>query len=50
MPTQKDLKRLVGSRMKKTGEAYTAARLQLLKNTPPRDYAATTEWRPDRSA
>jgi hypothetical protein len=31
MPTQKDLKRLVRSRMKKTGEAYTAARLQLLK-------------------
>ena len=40
MPKQKDLKRLVRSRMKKTGEAYTAARLQLLKNTPPRDYAA----------
>src|SRR5438309_3523067 len=43
MPTQKDLKRLVRSRMKKTGEAYTAARLQLLKTepTPPtRDYAA----------
>ena len=34
MPTQKDLKRLVRSRMKKTGEAYTAARLQLLKNEP----------------
>ena len=32
MPTQKDLKRLVRSRMKKTGEAYTAARLQLVKN------------------
>jgi uncharacterized protein YndB with AHSA1/START domain len=31
MPTQKDLKRLVRSRMKKTGEAYTAARFQLLK-------------------
>ena len=31
MPTQKDLKRLVRTRMKKTGEAYTAARLQLLK-------------------
>jgi hypothetical protein len=31
MPKQKDLKRLVRSRMKKTGEAYTAARAQLLK-------------------
>ena len=31
MPTQKDLKRLVRTRMKKTGEAYTAARFQLLK-------------------
>jgi len=30
MPTQKDFKRLVRSRMKKTGESYTAARLQLL--------------------
>lgn len=39
MPTQKDLKRLVRSRMQKTGEAYTAARRQLLKNTPTPDYA-----------
>lgn len=41
MPTQKDLKRLVRSRMKKTGEAYTAARLQILnkKNEPAADYA-----------
>ena len=31
MPKQKDLKRLVRSRMKKTGEAYTAARLQLVE-------------------
>lgn len=35
MPTQKDLKRLVRSRMKKTGEAYTAARLQVLKKREP---------------
>jgi uncharacterized protein YndB with AHSA1/START domain len=36
MPKQKDLKRLARTRMKKTGESYTAARLQLLetKNTP----------------
>lgn len=31
MSKQKDLKRLIRSRMKKTGEAYTAARLQLLQ-------------------
>ena len=30
MPTQKDLKRLVRARMRKTGEAYTAARAQIL--------------------
>jgi uncharacterized protein YndB with AHSA1/START domain len=30
MPRDKDLKRLVRTRMKKTGEAYTAARAQLL--------------------
>jgi uncharacterized protein YndB with AHSA1/START domain len=33
MPKQKDLKRLVRSRMKKTGEAYTAARLQVLQKS-----------------
>ena len=31
MPQQKDLKRLVRSRMKKTGESYTAARAQVTK-------------------
>ncbi len=41
MPKQKDLKRLVRSRMQKTGESYTAARLQLVrKNEPAVDYAA----------
>ena len=30
MPRNKDLKRLVRARMKKTGEAYTAARAQIL--------------------
>jgi hypothetical protein len=40
MPTEKDLKRLVRARMRKTGEAYTAARLQVLKKeAPPVDYA-----------
>jgi hypothetical protein len=42
MPTQKDLKRIVRDRMKKTGEAYTAARQHIVKKTqePQRDYAA----------
>ena len=31
MPRQKDLKRLVRARMEKTGEAYTAARSQILR-------------------
>ncbi len=35
MPKQKDLKRLVRARMQKTGEAYTAARLQVLKKSEP---------------
>lgn len=40
MPQQKDLKRLVRTRMGKTGESYTAARLQLVKkNEPPPNYA-----------
>jgi hypothetical protein len=41
MPKQKDLKRLVRTRMQKTGESYTAARLQILKKTDtPTNYAA----------
>jgi hypothetical protein len=41
MPIQKDLKRLVRSRMKKTGEAYTTARLHIVnkKKEPEPDYA-----------
>jgi hypothetical protein len=31
MPAQKDFKRLVRARMRKTGESYTAARVQLLR-------------------
>jgi hypothetical protein len=34
MPRNKDLKRLVRARMTKTGEAYTAARAQILKKRP----------------
>jgi hypothetical protein len=37
MPRQKDLKRLVRARMKKTGEAYTAARAQITKK--PKEFA-----------
>ncbi len=38
MPKQKDLKRIVRSRMEKTGESYTAARLQVVKKKDA-DYA-----------
>jgi hypothetical protein len=37
MPANKDFKRLVRGRMQKTGEAYTAARAQLLKQKPAAD-------------
>jgi hypothetical protein len=45
MPRNKDLKRLVRARMRKTGEAYTAARAQIVQKsatTPPSqfDFAA----------
>lgn len=40
MPKQKDLKRVVRTRMQKTGESYTAARLQLLRKKTEPDYAA----------
>ncbi len=48
MPAQKDLKRIVRSRMEKTGESYTTARrhvtskknLELVPASPPIDYAA----------
>jgi hypothetical protein len=36
MPTHKDFKRLVRSRMRKTGEAYTTARAHLLNHRPQR--------------
>jgi hypothetical protein len=46
MPKQKDLKRLVRSRMKKTGESYTSARANVtrsqkppVKTTPVADYS-----------
>ena len=40
MPKQKDLKRLVRTRMQKTGEAYSAARLQLVNKKQPAPAAA----------
>jgi uncharacterized protein YndB with AHSA1/START domain len=42
MPRQKDLKRVVRTRMEKTGESYTTARLYLVKKKqePEPDYAA----------
>jgi len=39
MPKQKDLKRLIRARMQKTGEAYTAARLQVVRKEPAPEYA-----------
>jgi len=39
MPTNKDFKRLVRTRMKKTGESYTAARAHLLPAKPSRKKA-----------
>lgn len=45
MPKQKDLKRIVRSRMRKTGESYTAARLRVLKKKEPApQYAALAGW------
>ena len=40
MPANKDFKRLVRGRMQKTGESYTAARAQLLKQKPRRSPTA----------
>lgn len=41
MPKQKDLKRVVRTRMQKTGESYTTARLHLIRRKEPEpDYAA----------
>ena len=45
MPREKDLKRLVRARMRKTGEAYTAARAQLTRTrrTGPAEKAAAID-------
>src|SRR5687767_927374 len=45
MPQQKDLKRIVRSRMQKTGESYTAARHQITSSRKTK--GKTPEPRPD---
>jgi hypothetical protein len=49
MPKEKDLKRLVRARMQKTGESYTAARLQLLKKNETTRRLATVAGMSDAS-
>ncbi|MGH7721150.1 MAG: hypothetical protein ACREON_20210 [Gemmatimonadaceae bacterium] len=46
MPRNKDLKRLVRARMRKTGEAYTAARAQLLKKSRAKTVSRTATTAP----
>jgi hypothetical protein len=43
MPINKDLKRLVRARMRKTGEAYTAARGQIIRKTRARTASSTAD-------
>ena len=50
MPATKDFKRLVRSRMRKTGEAYTAARARLLQKPQPRRRRQTHEAAPSPAA
>ncbi|HVE72130.1 MAG TPA: hypothetical protein VNI54_12240 [Thermoanaerobaculia bacterium] len=51
MTKQKDLKRVVRTRMQKTGESYTAARQQLLnKKEPAVDFAALAGMSDDKVA
>jgi len=53
MPTNKDFKRVVRARMKKTGESYTTARANLLrreKTAPPPNERATSRPRATLSA
>ena len=51
MPRNKDLKRLVRARMKKTGEAYTTARTQTIKkHDKPRTSTTRVARQPDFAA
>lgn len=47
MPIQKDLKRLVRARMRKTGESYTAARARILARPPAKAPATKPPPAPD---
>lgn len=44
MPKQKDLKRLVRTRMRKTGESYTAARARIIRKTKPTAVASPPDY------
>ena len=44
MPANKDFKRLVRTRMRKTGESYTAARVHLLAQKRPTRRSAPAAW------
>lgn len=50
MPSNKDLKRLVRARMRKTGEAYTAARAQIVKKSKRQSPNAATRASSARGA
>lgn len=50
MPINKDFKKLVRARMSKTGESYTAARVQLLRKPAPRVSSAAIEPTPAAAA
>lgn len=50
MTKHKDLKRLVRARMTRTGEAYTAARAQVLRKPPVPDYATLAGIADDKVA
>jgi hypothetical protein len=47
MPKQKDLKRLVRARMRKTGESYTAARANIVAPPSPKPRASERAPQPD---
>jgi hypothetical protein len=50
MTQHKDLKRRVRARMRKTGEAYTAARAQIIRKPKPRDATRASTATPARPA
>jgi hypothetical protein len=50
MPRNKDLKRLVRARMRKTGEAYTAARTHIIKQPKAKSVSQTAEVSAPRAA